>query len=92
MSSVPLELPLKASEAAAVADVIFQQLEGKSLTAEQRQRVSARAAGLGVTSLSIYWGSLQQDPVHSSTYYVAADGLSGPTPQPLLLRMALASA
>jgi hypothetical protein len=92
VSTIPLELPLKASEAAAVADVIFQHLENKPLNDEQRQRIGVRVAGMGLSSLRAYWGSLQQDPVHSSTYYLAVDGLSGAAGRPLLLRLALASA
>ncbi|MBK5291969.1 MAG: hypothetical protein JJE04_09870 [Acidobacteriia bacterium] len=92
MSTIPLELPLKANEAASIADVIFQQAEGRALTGELRQRLGGRVAGMGLTSLRCYWGSLQQDPVHASTYYLAVDGLISATPQPLLLHMALASA
>ncbi len=92
MSTIPLELPLKANEAAAIADVIFQQVDGRALTDELRQRLGVRVAGMGIASLQCYWGSLQKDPVHSSTYYLAVDGLSSGSPQPLLLRMAPASA
>jgi len=92
LSTIPLELPLKANEAAAIADVIFQQVDGRALTDELRQRLGVRVAGMGIASLQCYWGSLQKDPVHSSTYYLAVDGLSSGSPQPLLLRMAPASA
>ena len=83
---------MKANEAAAIADVIFQQVDGRALTDELRQRLGVRVAGMGIASLQCYWGSLQKDPVHSSTYYLAVDGLSSGSPQPLLLRMAPASA
>lgn len=52
----------------------------------------SRAAGLSFTSIRPHWGSLQHDPVHASSFYLAVDALSGKTPIPLLLRIALASA
>jgi len=94
VTAIPLELPLKASEAASLADLVFQQLEGRPLTDEQRTRMTARAGGLELSSIRPFWGSLQHDPIHSATYYLAVDAMavSDPTPKPLLLRMALASA
>lgn len=94
MTAIPLELPVKASEAASLADLLFQQLEGRPLTDDQRSRMVARAGSLELSSIRPYWGSLQHDPIHSTTYYLAVDGaaVSDPAPRPLLLRMALASA
>ncbi len=91
MSPAPFELPLKASEAATLADITFQLLENRRLQEDLRHRLASRAAGLNLTSIRPYWGSLQQDPVHASSFYLAIDALSGPTLQPMLLRMALAS-
>ncbi|MFN7924069.1 MAG: hypothetical protein U0Q16_28460 [Bryobacteraceae bacterium] len=89
-------MPVKASEAAALADLIIQQLDGRAITDDQRNRLAARAAALELVSIRPFWGSLQQDPIHASTYYLAVDGtnpISEPSgPQPLLLRVALASA
>ena len=42
MSMIPLVLPLKANEAAALADLVYQQLEGKPLTADVRNRFAGR--------------------------------------------------
>ncbi|MEZ5402473.1 MAG: hypothetical protein R2729_22550 [Bryobacteraceae bacterium] len=92
MSTIPLELPLRASEAAALADAVFQQCEGRPLTDDLRRRLAARAASLELTSILPWWGSLQADPVHSTTFYLAADGLSHGRETPLLLRLAPASA
>jgi hypothetical protein len=91
-STIPFELPLKASESASLAELIFQQVESRQLTDEQRGRLAIRAQGLALQSIRPYWGSLQQDPVHSSTYYLAVDA-QGPSGEvrPLLLRLALAS-
>ena len=92
MSAIPLELPLKASEAAALADLIFQHVEGRPLTEDLRARLASRAAPVELTSMTPLWGSLAKDPVHGSTYYLAVDAGPAGRPQPLLLRMALASA
>ena len=89
MSTIPFELPMKASEAAALADLIFQATEGKSFSDEARKRIPARAASLGLTTLKPHWGSLAQDPIHASTWYMAVD--TSPGAGSYLLRMALAS-
>jgi len=91
-SSIPFELPLKASESAAVAELIFQQLEGRAITDDQRNRLAVRAASLNLESIRPHFGSLQQDPVHTSTYYLAVDAIStAGEERPLLLRLAMAS-
>lgn len=93
MNTVPIELPVKASEAAAVADLLFQHAEGRKLTDDLRVRLGGRVAGLGLQSITPYFGSLAADPVHSSTYYLAADGLSAfGTRSQILLHIAMASA
>lgn len=90
-SSIPFLLPLKANEAASLAELIFQQLEGKQLGDEQRNRLNTRSSTLGLTSIRPHWGSLQADPVHTSTYYLAVDGMGPEGESALLLRLALAS-
>jgi hypothetical protein len=92
LSSIPLELPLRASEAAALADAVFQQCESRALSDESRRRMAARAAALDLSSIRPWWGSLQADPVHNGTFYLAVDGLSHGRETPLLLRMAPAAA
>jgi hypothetical protein len=93
MSPSPFEVPVKASEAAVLADITFQLLENRRLQEGLRNRLASRAAGLGLSSIRPYWGSLQHDPVHASSFYLAVDALTGGNPPvPLLLRMALASA
>ncbi len=92
MTPVPIELPVRPSEASAVADLLFQSAEGRALTDDLRTRLAGRVSTLGLTSLRAHFGSLEADPVHASTYYLAADGLMGEVPQPLLLHMAPASA
>ncbi|MBL8229571.1 MAG: hypothetical protein JNL98_13865 [Bryobacterales bacterium] len=90
--SIPLELPVKASEAASLADIIYQMTEGKALTEELRQRLSNRAAHLNLQTITPYFGSLQKDPTHQSAYHLAIDGLTSGRVQQILLHIAPASA
>jgi hypothetical protein len=87
MSMIPLVLPLKANEAAALADLVYQQLEGNPLTTDLRNRFAARLPQLALETFTPFPGSLARDPIHPSTYYLAIDTQSGP----MLLRIALAS-
>jgi hypothetical protein len=84
-----MDLPLKASDAASLAELIFAHAEGKALTDDMRNRLAGRVAGLQLATIKPYFGSLAQDPVHPSSYYLAVDGRDS---QPLLLHIALASA
>jgi hypothetical protein len=87
MTPVPFDLPLRPSEAGALAELIFEHAEGKPLTDDVRNRLAGRAAKIRFESLTPYLGSLERDPVHPSSYYVAVDGA-----QPVLLHMAVAAA
>jgi hypothetical protein len=89
VTPVPLDLPLRPSEAAELAGLIFESAERKPLTDEVRNRVAARAAGLRFQTIAPCFGSLERDPVHHSTYYMAVDVEKG---TPLLLHLALATA
>jgi hypothetical protein len=84
-----MDLPVKASETAALAELIFTHAEGKSLNDELRNRLAGRAGLLQLSSFKPYFGSLARDPAHPSTYYLAVDGRNS---QPLLLHIALATA
>ena len=70
-----------------MAELIFEHAEGKKLTDDVRNRLAGRAAQIKFESLKPYLGSLEKDPVHPSSYYVAVDGTT-----PLLLHIALAAA
>ena len=89
---IPIELPVKASEAAALADLVFQHQQGRALNDETRNRLAAQAAGLELTSMDPYFGSLSPDPVHSSAFFIAVDALAEGKRIPLLLHFAPASA
>jgi hypothetical protein len=83
----PLMLPLKANEAAALADLVYRQLEGQPLTADLRSQFRASLPQLGLETFTPFPGSLAQDPIHPSTYYLAIDTVG----TPMLLRIAPAS-
>jgi hypothetical protein len=91
VNSVPIDLPLKPSEAAALADLIFQYAESRPLTDEIRNRLNGRLNALELTGMVPFMGSLQKDPIHTSAYYIAVDATSERGTESMLLRMALAS-
>ena len=82
-----MDLPVKASEAASLAEVIFANAEGKPLSDELRSRLAGLSTPLQLSTIRPYFGSLGRDPVHPSTYYLAIDGRNG---EPWLLHIALA--
>ena len=90
MHTVPLQLPLKASEAGALAGLVIEQCHGRKLTDDLRNRLGARVLGLRLSSITPYIRSLERDPIHPSTWYLAVD-TRGPHPESLLLRIALES-
>ena len=89
MTPVPLDLPLRPPEAAELAGIVFSLAERKPLNDEVRARIASRLAAVRFDSLRPYPASLERDPVHHSTYYMAVDGRNG---EPLLLHMAPAAA
>ncbi len=91
MAEIPFELPLRASEAAALVDLIFQQVKDRPLNDDLRGRLASRIPSLGLTTMTVYMGSLQQDPVLPTSYFLAADGLAGGQVRPLLLHISSAS-
>lgn len=89
MTPVPFDLPVRTGEAAALASLVLEHAEGKPLNDDLRNRLASRAAVLKMTSIRPYFASLEKDPIHPSTYYLAVDGLEA---QPLLLHIAPATA
>ncbi|HTS32019.1 MAG TPA: hypothetical protein VMH81_39380 [Bryobacteraceae bacterium] len=89
MTPVPLDLPLRPSEAAELANLVFDQAERKPLTDNVRNRIASRGLGLRFETIRPYFGSLERDPVHPSAYYLAVDGGQG---EPLLLHLAPSTA
>lgn len=89
VTPVPFDLPVRAGEAAALAALIFEHVEGKPLTEGIRSRLGTRAATLGLEATTPWMRSLERDPIHPSTYYLAVDGVDG---KPHLLHIALSTA
>lgn len=92
MTPVPIDLPVRPSEAAALAELIYDQLGDRRLTEDARSRLAGRTSTLGLKTITPYFGSLEADPIHPSTYYLAVDGLAESEPTALLLHMGPASA
>jgi hypothetical protein len=84
-----MDLPVTASEAAALAELIFLHADGKRLNDDLRNRLAGRASQLQISTFKPYLVSLARNLTHPSTYYGAAAGRNS---QPLRLHIALASA
>jgi hypothetical protein len=87
-----LELPIRAGEAAALAETIFTLSEDRPLRDDIRNRVAARVSGQRFETLRPFPGSLARDPVHDAAYFIAIDAIAPGQATPLLLRLASASA
>ncbi|MBC8165219.1 MAG: hypothetical protein H7Y20_05010 [Bryobacteraceae bacterium] len=83
---------MRANEAAALADLVFQQVEGRPITDDLRSRLAGRVPALGLASMVPLMASLVRDPLHSSAYYVAIDSGTEGSTTGLLLYLTLASA
>lgn len=51
MTPVPIDLRLRPSEAAVLAELIFEQTTGRPVTDDVRNRLTGRAATLGMESV-----------------------------------------
>lgn len=91
MIPIPIDLPVRPSEAAALAELVIRRLAVRGLTDDSRNRLAGEAATLGLSTLKPHFGSLESDPVHHSVYYLAIDGMAQGEPEPLLLRLAPAA-
>jgi len=89
VTPVPLDLPLRPSEAGELANLIFDHAERRPLSDDVRNRLAGRAAVLKLETITPYFGSLERDPVHPSAYYLVVDGIGGSS---YLLYLALAAA
>ena len=84
----PIEVPVRASEASELADLIFEFAESRRLTEDLRNRMHGRVANLKLETIVAHTGSLCADPVHPSAFYVAVDGIREGVSKPWLLRVA----
>ena len=92
MDTLQIELPVRASEAAALSEVVFHVTEGRRLTDDLRNRIAGRVETLGFETIRPYMGSLQADPIHPNCFFVAVDAVRGGVAKSYLLRLANANA
>lgn len=89
MNPIPINLPVRLSEAAALVDAIMECRGGQGVDAGVRTRLRERLGSAGLASLAVYPGSLEADPEQTGAYLIAVDGLADPArPTPMLLRLA----
>src|SRR5450432_4283142 len=88
MITLPIDLPIRASEAGDLADVIFEQAETRRLTDDLRNRIGGRIGNLRLETIVAHTGSLSPDPVHPSAFFLAVDGVREGISKPWLLRIA----
>ena len=92
LSTTPIEIPLKPSEAAALAELLFPDPDNRPITDDVRDGLAIRAAELGLSSFHPCFASLEKDSTQPGTYYLMVDAALHGAPQTYLLRFALASA
>lgn len=74
MNPIPIDLPVRLSEAAAVGSLVAAELERRPLDDEARSMLDAQAVSMDFASLRPCFPSLQSDAADGALY-VAADGL-----------------
>jgi hypothetical protein len=84
VTPVPFDLPVRTSEAGALARLLYEH-GTRALTEDLRNRLGVRASALTLETIRPYFGSLERDPIHPEAFYLAVDGIDG---QPLLMRFA----
>lgn len=92
MTSPPLEHPVRPSDAAALAGLLYQRLENQPLNDQIRASLAEPVAALSLRSLRPLLPSLERDPVQSFAWCLAVDALRDDTRFHYLLRIAPASA
>ena len=92
MTPVPLDLPIRTSEAADLADLIFDVLGDKPIKDDLRLRLAGRGSTIEMETIKPCWGSIAADPTHPTSYYIAIDGWRQDECKHLLLHIAPASA
>jgi len=86
------QVRLETNEVVALADRIFQYIEGRPLDDDLRRRLAGDLHTLQLPTLRPYVASLETDPIHASNYYLAVDLVVRGTVTPLLLHLAPVSA
>ena len=73
MNAVPLTLPVRAADAAALADLVLQVAGRGPVTDAARHQLAARLHSLSLASFTVLPWSLAADPSAPRTVYVAVD-------------------
>lgn len=73
MNPVPLTLPVRAADAAALADLVLQVTGRGPLSDAARHQLAARLGAISLTSFTARPWSLAADPAAPQTFYVAVD-------------------
>jgi hypothetical protein len=88
VTPVPFDLPIRTSEAGALARLIYEHGGRRTLTEDLRNRLGVRAPALAMETIRPYFNSLERDPIHPEAFFLAVDGIDD---QPLLMRFAPSS-
>jgi hypothetical protein len=88
VTPVPFDLPVRTSEAGALARLIYEHGGTRPLSEDLRNRLGIRATALSLETIRPYFASLERDPIHPEAFFMAVDGLKN---EPLLMRFAPAS-
>lgn len=65
MTPLPKDWPLRPSEAAVLAELIFEQAGEGPVTSDVRDSLTGRAEALGLASVRPYFGTQLKDPSRS---------------------------
>jgi hypothetical protein len=86
-----MDIAINLGGAAALAEVVFEALPGRTLDDQTRASIAARLSGVTLSGLHVHTRSLAPDPLDNSAVYVAVDAVETGKTTPALLRLALSS-
>ena len=84
-----MEPQFNTNEASQITARIYEHTRDRTIDAKVREHLAKDLAGLGLTTLKPYAGSLAADPSKASNYYLALDALAGGKTTPLLMHVAM---
>jgi hypothetical protein len=91
VSTPIIDTAVKPSEAAALADVVFQHAEGREVSDDLRQAIAEHTKSLQLTGIVPCLQSLVKAPGEQSAYYLAVDAITPVRTTSVLLHLSLAS-
>jgi hypothetical protein len=86
-----MEPQININEAAAVAARIVQHIRDGAIDASSRENLANDIAGIGLTNLKPYAGSLAKDPANAANCYLAMDSAADGKATPLLMHVGVDS-